>query len=474
MLKIQFSFILYVAAAILFWGSPVFAQSNKVSATKNTQQGSITFNMQKKAGIGPSGRVSSGIASYDLYGDNEEYKAYPQVKNKPTALHNVVEYFYILNRFQFYYQSYCAGIYSKPFFLDKLKEQKLNVADTVKLSKKAIKCGITVLGGLNEANEIVYIVDAANDGDFGNDVLRPMPKRSYGYYDPASMVPVQIEYVSGKVIKQEKLLVMITNSNSPGNQDSKISLAFAFPEFRYAWFTYQGQPYFISSDVNGQSVVSVMPDEPNFDSMPYEARVGLNQFIKLGDKTFKLTGFDEGGRKITIAVDDVRDFSLTPSTVTVKKVSGAKPAANANIVSSQVGFLAPVIKGYNINPMVKETDISTANLKGKYIFVDFWSSFCGPCIAEFPYLKEVYQKFNREKFEIIGVLDERDLTVTSRLIKEGNMIWPTIKANVKGADTKGYKIDSYPTTYLIDPEGKIIAMDLRGNELLNKLTTLIK
>jgi len=109
-----------------------------------------------------------------------------------------------------------------------------------------------------------------------------------------------------------------------------------------------------------------------------------------------------------------------------------------------------------------------------YIFVDFCSTTCAPCIAEFKYLREAYLKYDRNQFEIVGVVYERTKDLTPVILKQHDALWPNIKTNTKGTQISGYEtINSYPTTYLIDTAGKIIAVNLRGDELMNKLKTLI-
>jgi len=447
-----------------------FAQSYTV--TKN----SITFNLEKVAGIGPSGNHNIGISSYDEI-EEQEARAYPVMRNIPTGLSRGLSYYYLLDPFQFYYQNYRAGIYSKTFFLDQVGQYKWPLADTTSLSAKPVKCGIFVMAGYSADNELVYIADANNNGDLGDDVLRPAAKR-FMNNRAAAAIPIDVEFSSGKLIKKEKLSVVIINDNDSQKEKTQTRILFGFPEFRYASFTYNGESYFICTDMPlGTPSISVIPDRPVFDRVPAESQLKLGQFIPVGNRDIKFTGYKEQGNKITFSGKDLRGFlTLAPKVGPQKKLTDTRINYTvASPVSSQAGFMAPTVKGYNINTMAQgDSLISTADLKGKYVFIDFWSSNCIPCIQEFPNLKAAYQKFGRKNFEIIGVLDERDPKITSKLISEGNMIWPTIKTSMKGTDVAGYNIYSYPTSYLLNPDGKVIAMNLRGEELMETLSALIK
>ncbi|EHQ31197.1 hypothetical protein [Mucilaginibacter paludis] len=167
--------------------NPVFGQSktNPESArmklpnqTAPVKQSSITFHLEKVAGLGSDGLSSYGIATKAVIREQqpEEYKAYPEMKNKPENLSDVIEYFYILDGPQFYYQNYVAHLYTKEFLIEKLAQLKFKLADTLQLSRKPVKCYISALGGINANKEHVYMVDANNNGDFSDDVIRPLLK----------------------------------------------------------------------------------------------------------------------------------------------------------------------------------------------------------------------------------------------------------------------------------------------------------
>ncbi|MEX0331213.1 MAG: TlpA family protein disulfide reductase [Puniceicoccaceae bacterium] len=111
--------------------------------------------------------------------------------------------------------------------------------------------------------------------------------------------------------------------------------------------------------------------------------------------------------------------------------------------------------------------ISLADYKGKVVLIDFWATWCPPCIAELPHLLETYQEFNDSGFEIIGISLDKDKEKLESFIAENKMDWPQYYDG-KGWDNElsnKYAVSSIPTTYLIGPEGKIIAKDLRGDDL---------
>ena len=110
--------------------------------------------------------------------------------------------------------------------------------------------------------------------------------------------------------------------------------------------------------------------------------------------------------------------------------------------------------------------------KGKYVLVDFWASWCAPCRAEIPVLKEVYNKYKGDNFELLGVAvwDQRDASIQS--LKEDGNTWPQI-LDAQKIPTDLYGIQGIPHIILFGPDGTIVARNLRGAKLKEKLAELL-
>lgn len=129
-------------------------------------------------------------------------------------------------------------------------------------------------------------------------------------------------------------------------------------------------------------------------------------------------------------------------------------------------------------PDMDGKDISLSDYvgKGKYVLVDFWASWCGPCRREMPVVVEAYKKFADKGFEIVGVSFDNNKEAWVNAVKEMNMTWPQM-SDLKGWQCEAssvYGIRSIPATILFDPQGKIVAKDLRGDELEATLATYLK
>jgi peroxiredoxin len=111
--------------------------------------------------------------------------------------------------------------------------------------------------------------------------------------------------------------------------------------------------------------------------------------------------------------------------------------------------------------------LSLGQYKGKVVLVDFWATWCGPCIGELPHVLEAYEKHHANGFEIVGISLDSDREKLTGFMKEKGMTWAQY-FDGNGWQTKlaqAYGVNSIPATYLLDREGVIIARDLRGEAL---------
>ncbi len=126
-------------------------------------------------------------------------------------------------------------------------------------------------------------------------------------------------------------------------------------------------------------------------------------------------------------------------------------------------------------PDGKEIALSEVIAKNKYVLLDFWASWCGPCMAEVPYMLEDYAEYKDKGFEIFGVSLDRSAEDWKQCIEDNKLDWVHVSTVTywDNAAAKAYGVNSIPTNFLIDAQGKIVAKNLRGEALAEKLAELL-
>ncbi len=145
----------------------------------------------------------------------------------------------------------------------------------------------------------------------------------------------------------------------------------------------------------------------------------------------------------------------------VRQVSGLKNSLRAlKLPGTELNFTAKLLDG---------TEFDAASLKGKVVLVDFWATWCGPCVAEIPNVKKAYAAYHAKGFEVVGISLDHDMDKLTKFLEEKEIPWlgvhndTTLMDGMKMTDYCG--VTGIPTMILLDKDGKILSISARGAAL---------
>ena len=204
----------------------------------------------------------------------------------------------------------------------------------------------------------------------------------------------------------------------------------------------------------------------NYKSM---TGIDLTQFTANQQSSILKRANTEGcdcGCKMTVAQcrndDSTCSKGIELAKAIVKDITGVSITMKAPAKNNDARIGKPLDMKFTA---INGKQIDLAKMKGKVVLIDFWATWCGPCIAELPNVKKTYNKLNQKGFEIIGISLDSNENSLKRFLKKENMPWPQF-FDGKGWNNelaKKYGIRSIPAMWLVDQEGNLIDTNARSN-----------
>lgn len=142
----------------------------------------------------------------------------------------------------------------------------------------------------------------------------------------------------------------------------------------------------------------------------------------------------------------------------------------ASVAKTAIGAVAPDFTFPDINGK----DVSLSSFKGKYVLIDFWASWCGPCREESPNVQKQYQLYKDKGFEVVSVSIDKKEDAWRKAVKDDNMKGTLLLAKDSKKIMADYVFSGIPYMVLLDKEGKVLALNVRGEALKEKLKEIFK
>lgn len=317
-----------------------------------------------------------------------------------------------------------------------------------------VDCIISVCVVKKGENEFV-IIDVNNDEDFTNDPVLPYSTIPANTTPDMATIQKQ-EYVDSnayveycdrnkKVISKE-----IPIRFSKISTDSRQNYLYSIRNIKCGTLSIDNEEYLVTLsdgqnlDYSVESTISIDSNKNSkFDDKDCSAR--LFQPFSFNGNSYNLYEMDPMGDYIILEKSDV-------------------PVV-------QVGFQSPDFDSITID----SKRFKLSEYRGKFVLIEFWGTWCGPCIGETPFLKEAYAQFNKKGFEIVGIGVHDDLDRIKTYIQENKIGWTQIyqKSN---EIVKLYQVDGFPSAFLVNTEGVLVnkGSELRGENLKSTLEQYFK
>ncbi len=328
------------------------------------------------------------------------------------------------NIYQDVYQNYLAGKITPTFYAD-LQESWNWVPDTTMLSKTPVNTGIVFATWKNEAGEKVLVVDRNGNRDLTDDP-QFIPT---GEFPNDSLARLYAIKVAVEVFRNNKItsimLPVFFNYNSHDDM-----LWCNFPNYMTAEFRGEKLVLWDLHSLSYKSFILAKMREDNI--YPTKELYNETHFIDLGGELWRIIGVNTN--RMTLILENAG-------------------TSRDNVEANQTGFRAPAFEG---KEFTTGEPLSLESLRGKYVLLDFWGTWCAPCIRGLPDVKKLYEETSRERFEIVGIAHDSSSEAITALIDRGFITWPQLVSESENDIVKRYNIDSYPSYVLVDPEGFVV------------------
>ncbi len=439
-------FVIICLSLVVCTVQPVAGQ--EASAAKNSQ--SVLLQMRHSDELFPNRSSMYFGAGGTLFPVREA------VQGIPDSLRDVIVMQSYVDSEQFLFQTMRKGIVSRERY-----EKYFSKMDTSALTPEWVDCIVSGIQGITPGGELFVSIDTDNDEDFSDEqrlVFRPEENRTLSGTIRkrfTASVPVRFEYFDGDSLKTITMpFRFIYEIKSRG------WWIFARPSYR---FRFTIDAYHLGEvELNDEkyriavsnSSGTVRPDQYTFLYIDVNGD-GLFDFDEAWTEAYAMDKpFNIGGKTWQVEVVDPIGAELR-----IRESGAYVPP----LVALKAGSQAPDFKAKTLDGQ----SIRLEDFRGRFVLLDFWGSWCGFCIDEIPNLKAVYEEFAGRNLTIIGICSDTEANAR-RAIRKYKIRWPQIMQDrEEGEINKLYRVVGWPSQWLIDPDGMIVATGkaLRAKQL---------
>jgi thiol-disulfide isomerase/thioredoxin len=337
---------------------------------------------------------------------------------------------------QFVYQNYKGGTITEERFNDLTEAWNIDLSSRA-FSDSAIKCFTHIVMHKNEDGSVEYKLDTDNDRDFSNnETFTAYLMEDWSKVDSLVQNPHHLQYETyhHKVVEPAEIDILIV-------QNISSNLMYNFPSY---------------SEV--ELLDKTIQITSGFECM-YESQCGL----RIAD-TANNTNTENIEKNEYLRVDSLILQNLGVN-VDNQTLMLRKMPSDTVLFSTQVGLYA---KPFEVMKFRNAEKVSLSDYSGKYLYLEFWGTWCAPCVEEIPNLKTAYSSIDTSKIQFLGIA-RNDSAPLQDMIAEKGINWPQVQISREKGIIDDYGITGYPTSFLIDGDGVIVAKNLRGENLLDTL-----